>query len=121
MGPKTRTLNPSKKENQDRPEFVLRGDLLLWALGCASGCTDRWMVLIAGFPTHHLRAPELQYSLQRVYVFGDSLKVRDVCLLPKDRMRCPRRRPAPLVFKPLREHSPAGIDRDLPGVTFNGP
>jgi len=61
-----RVPRPLFKENQDRPEFVLRGDLLLWALGCASGCTDRWMVLIAGFPTHHLRAPELQYSRQRV-------------------------------------------------------
>ena len=104
------------KENQDRPEFVLRGDLLLWALGCASGCTDRWMVLIAGFPTHHLRAPELQYSRQRVYVFGDSLKVKDVCDETKDRVRGPRSPPAPLIFKPLREYSPAVPDRDLPGA-----
>ena len=59
--------------------LVLRGDLLLWALGCASGCTDRWMVLIAGFPTHHLRAPELQYSRQGTHVFDDSLKAKDVC------------------------------------------
>ena len=101
--------------------MVVLGDLLLWALCCASSWTDRWMVLIAGFPTHHLRAPEVQYSRQRVYVFGDSLKVRDVCLLSPGQVRCPRRPPSPQVFEPLREHPPARKSSGLLGILSTDP